>query len=61
MADQRGTENFFKFYLFTFVRAGSSLLCRLFSSCGDGGYSLVGVRRLLIAVASLVEHGFWST
>ena len=37
--------------------AGSSLLCRLFSSCGEGGYSLVTMPGLLIVVASLVvEH-----
>ena len=40
--------------------AESSLLSRLFSSCSEvsRGYSLVAVRELLIAVASLVaEHG----
>ena len=36
----------------------SLLLCRLFSSCGKWGYSLVVVPGLLTAVASLVaEHG----
>ena len=29
-----------KKYLFIFGCAGSSLLCRLFSSCGEWGYSL---------------------
>ena len=42
-------------YLFVFGYAGSSLLCRLFSlALGSGSYSLIGVCRLLIAVASLV-------
>ena len=40
-------------YLF-FVCAGSSLLLRLFSSCGDQGLHYIDVARLLIAVASLV-------
>ena len=35
--------------------AESSLLCRLFSSCSEWGYSLAAVRRLLIAVASLLQ------
>ena len=48
----------FKKFLFIFGCAGCSLLCRAFSSCGEGGYSLVAVCRLLTAVASLVlEHG----
>ena len=32
--------------------------CRFFSSCGERGLLFIAVRRLLIAVASLVaEHG----
>ena len=31
--------------------------CGLFSSCGERGLFFLAVRRLLIAVASLVEHG----
>ena len=41
---------------FVFVAA-----CWLFSTCGEGRYSLVLVQRLLIAVASLVEHGLQSS
>ena len=38
--------------------AGSSLSGKLFSSCGELGLLFIAVRRLLIAVASLVvEHG----
>ena len=52
-------------YLFLFGCPGSSLLPRLFSSCGKGGCTLVAVSRLLIAVASLVaEHelsGTWAS
>ena len=45
-------------YLFIFDCAGSLLLCRLFSSCGEPGHSLVAMHRLLVVVASLaVEHG----
>ena len=36
--------------------AGSSLLCRLFLVAASGGFSVVAVCSLLIAVASLVEH-----
>ena len=40
-----------------FGAAGSSLLCGLFSSCGEQGYSLVTVCRLPAEVASLIaEH-----
>ena len=42
------------------VRAVQGLRCcmRAFSSCGERGLLFVAVRRLLIAVASLVaEHG----
>ena len=31
--------------------------CGLFSGCGEQGLLFVAVRGLLIAVASLVEHG----
>ena len=41
-------------YLFVFGCPGSSLLCQLFSSCREPGYSLVVVHELLIAVAFLV-------
>ena len=45
-------------YLFIYGCAGSLLLLGPFSSCGErGGYSLVVVHRLLIAVVSLVEPG----
>ena len=45
-------------YLFIFGCAESSLLHAGFSLLGgNGGYSLVAVCRLLIAVASLVEEG----
>ena len=41
--------------------AGSLLLHRLSSSCGERGLLSSAVHRLLIAVASLVaEHGLWS-
>ena len=53
----------FKFIYFTyfiFGCIGSSLLHRLFSSCGKRGLDSVAVRRLLIAVASLVaEQGLY--
>ena len=42
-------------YIFIFGRAGSSLLCQLFSNCGQWGHS-VAKNRLLIAVASLVAE-----
>ena len=43
------------YILFIFGCAGSSLLRRLFSSCGQQGYSLVVVCRLPLAVASLLQ------
>ena len=43
-------------FFFFFGCAGSSLLHRLFSSCGERGYSLVGVQGFLIVVASLMEY-----
>jgi len=49
----------FVFYSFIFGCAGSLLLCRLSLVAGSGGYSLVEVRGLCTAVASLVlENGF---
>ena len=49
---------FLIFFFFFFGYAGSLLLHRLFSSCSEGGYSLVAACRLLIVVTSLVvEHG----
>ena len=45
-------------YLFIFGCTGSSLLCGLFSSCGEAEATLVAVHGLLTEVASLVvEHG----
>ena len=41
-----------KFYWLIYGCTGSSLLCRLFSSCGKWGSSLLVVHRFLIAVAS---------
>ena len=50
----------FRFYLFMYGRAGSSLLCRL-SLVVAGGGSSVAEHSLLIAVACLVaEQGPWS-
>ena len=49
------------FILFILFLAALGLHCcaRAFSSCGERGLLFVVVRRLLIAVASLVvEHGF---
>ena len=43
-------------YLFIFGHAGSSLLCRLFSSCSEQGLLFLVVHWLPIAMASLVEH-----
>ena len=43
-------------HLFIFGCSGSSLLCRLFSSCGEGGLLFIAVRGLLIVVASLVAE-----
>ena len=48
--------------LFIYGCAGSSLLHRLFSSCGEWELLFVAVWGLLTAVASLVaEHGFWGS
>ena len=55
----------FKFiYLIYLFLAALGLRCcaRAFSSCGERGLLFVVVRRLLIAVASLVaEHRLWCT
>ena len=49
--------SFFKKILFIFGRAGCSLLCGLFSGCGELGLPLLMLCRLLIAAASVtVEH-----
>ena len=48
---------FRSFYLFIyFWLCWVSLLCRLFSSCGEGGLLFVATHRLLIVVASFVEE-----
>ena len=47
-------------YSFIFGYAGSSLLCELSLVVASGGYSLVAMRGLLIAVASFLEHRLWS-
>ena len=56
----RITHTSFFYNLIYFWLCWSPLLHRLFSSCGEG-YSLVAVQGLLIALASLVEHGLDST
>ena len=43
--------------IFIFDCAGPLLLCGFSLVVASGGYSLVAVHRLLIAVASFVEHG----
>ena len=52
----RSDLDFLKITLFIFGCAGSSLLCGLFSCCGDWGATLVGVHGAPIVVASLVEY-----
>ena len=48
--------SFFK-NIFIFGCAGSLLLCRLFSSCGEQGLLFTATRDFLIVVTSLaVEH-----
>ena len=49
------------FYLCIFGCAGSLLLLRLLSSCGQQGLLFVAVLRLLTAVASLVEKRLWGS
>ena len=57
--------SFFFFFLIVFVYyfisgCAESLLLRGFSlTAGSGGYSLAAVSRLLIVVASLMEHRLW--
>ena len=51
---------FFFFFLIILLMCGcakSSLLCRLFSTCGEHGLLFLAMCRLLIEVASLVENG----
>ena len=51
--------NKFIYFIYLFLAALGLCCCaRAFSSCGERGLLFVAVRRLLIAVASLVaEHG----
>ena len=49
---------FYFILFFIFGCTESPLLCGLFSSCGEQGPLFLGVSRLLIAVASLVEDRF---
>ena len=50
------------FYLFIILGcAGSSLLCRLFCSCGEQELLFFAVRRLLTVVIFLVERWLWGT
>ena len=51
------TKNKF-IYLFIFGCAAALFFHKLFSSCGEWGLSLVAVRGLLLAVASLVVK-YW--
>ena len=55
----RRTSFFFLIYFYLFLAAlGLSCCTWAFSSCSERGLHFVAVRRLLIAVASLVaEHG----
>ena len=49
---------FFKIIIFIYFLLYCILVAaQAFSSCGKQGLSLVEVRRYLIAVVSLVEHG----
>ena len=55
------TDLYFLFVCLLLAVLGLCSCVQAFSSCGVGGYSLVAVCRLLIAVASLVvEHQLWS-
>ena len=49
------------FYLFIFGHAGSLLLCKLSSSCGEWGLLASCGARASIAVASLAAHGLRGT
>ena len=53
----------FSIYLLIFIFdcAGPLLLCGFSLVVASGGYSLAAVHRLLIAVASFVEHGLQGT
>ena len=56
--------NFLKIIVFVYLFwgcAGSSLLRGFSSNCGERGYPLVVVRRLLVAIASLGEHRLQGT
>ena len=51
------TFNFFKIFIYFWLRWVFIAACGLFSSCGERGLLFVALRRLLIVVASLaVEH-----
>ena len=53
-----GYTTFLKIILFLLAALGLHCCVRAFSSCGERGLLFVVVRRLLVAVASLVaEHG----
>ena len=64
MGESNGQQGFFLYiyiynfiYFYIFDCAGSVLLHRLFSGCGEQGATLVVMPGLLIAMASLVmEH-----
>ena len=56
MSSHPGARSRCLVYSFIYGCAGSSLLHRFFSSCGEPGLLFIAVHRLLIAVASLVEH-----
>ena len=57
--EDEGEEGRFFLFIYLFLAALSLRCCtQAFSSCGERGLLFVVVRRLLIAVASLVaEHG----
>ena len=57
--DYTGSTDYYYYYYFFFFVAALGLRCcaQAFSGCGERGLLFVAVRRLLIAVASLVaEH-----
>ena len=57
-ADTSFFKNKFICFIHVFLAALGLRCCAwAFSSCGEQGLHFVAVRRLLIAVASLVEHG----
>ena len=60
-----GWTSFFKLFIYLFIHLFLTVLdlrCYMGFSlvAASGGYSLVGVRRHLISLASLVEHGLWA-